>query len=51
MPISMGRTKERLLEEGLRPITAEEMLFGHNEQDYEEYRTQHDTSGRDRVHP
>lgn len=33
-----------------RRLSAEDTLFGHDEYDYEEYRTRHEASGRDRVH-
>ncbi len=47
----MGMQKEALLnEEFSRRLSAEDMLFGHDEYDYEEYRTRNNTSGRDRVH-
>lgn len=47
----MGMQKEALLNEQFsRSLSAEDMLFGHDDYDYEEYRTRHDVSGRDRVH-
>ena len=47
----MGMQKEALLNEQFsRRLSAEDMLFGHDEYDYEEYRAQHDVRGRDRVH-
>lgn len=47
----MSMTKEALLNEQFsRRLSAEDMLFGHDEYDYEEYRAQHDVCGRDRVH-
>ena len=43
--------KEALLNEQFsRSLSAEDTLFGHDEYDYEEYRTRHEASGRDRVH-
>ena len=47
----MSMTKEALLNEQFsRSLSAEDTLFGHDEYDYEEYRTRHEASGRDRVH-
>ena len=47
----MGMQKETLLNEQFsRSLSAEDMLFGHDDYDYEEYRTRHDASERDRVH-
>jgi hypothetical protein len=45
----MGMQKEALLNEPFsRSLSAEGI--GHDDYDYEEYRTQHDVSKRDRVH-
>ena len=45
----MSMTKEALLNEQFsRSLSAEGI--GHDDYDYEEYRTRHDVSGRDRVH-
>ena len=45
----MRMTKEALNEQFSEDY-AEDTLFGHDEYDYEEYRTRHEASGRDRVH-